>query len=69
MSELGETPGNKTVRLGIERRIIDYHKAGDMTHVDMGYKWDGHTNEEKYKRLHDYFKDVKTWHTPQNKKK
>lgn len=31
-----EAPGAKTVRLGIEKRIIDHHNAGDSTHVNMG---------------------------------
>lgn len=29
MSELGETPGGKTIRLGLEAKIKDFHQAGD----------------------------------------
>lgn len=31
-----ETPGEKTIRLGIESRIKDYHKAGDSPQVNLG---------------------------------
>lgn len=29
-----ETPGNKTVRLGMEKKIAEYNNAGDMTTVN-----------------------------------
>lgn len=34
MGNIGETPGGKTVRLGIEATIKDYYLAGDMTKVN-----------------------------------
>lgn len=34
MSELGETPGNKTVRLGMENRITKFYEAGDTFRAD-----------------------------------
>lgn len=34
MSELGETPGNKTIRLTKEKKIFDYNKGGDGNKSD-----------------------------------
>lgn len=31
-----EAPGAKTVRLGIEKKIVDYNNAGDGVQVDRG---------------------------------
>lgn len=42
-----ETPGNKVVRLGIEKKIVAYNNAGDMAHVDMGLDKYPHGKERK----------------------
>lgn len=34
MSTLRETPGNKTIRLGLESKINDFYVADDMAHVN-----------------------------------
>lgn len=57
--ELGETPGNKAVRLSKEKRITEFFNGKDMFHVDgeldnypAGVEREPMTNEALVAQLH-----------------
>lgn len=45
MGNIGETPGERTVRLSIENRLKDYYLAGDMAKVNECLDYYPHNKE------------------------